>query len=130
VRLIVRNLLLLLGRRGTLDLLDVGRLMRRGSLGLGWVRRRVVALSRTLGRRRLMGRVGVRLVVVVLDDTRPRVAGVVRMVVWRWQALRRVGVMLESETRSATQPGQTKSSKKEEGCRKRTIGAGYNNGEG
>jgi hypothetical protein len=93
VRLIVRNLLLLLGRRGTLDLLDVGRLVRWGSLGLGWVRRRVVALSRTLGRRRLMGRVGVRLVVVVLDDTRPRVAGVVRMVVWRWQALRRVGVM-------------------------------------
>jgi hypothetical protein len=84
VRLVVRNLLLLLGRRRTLDLLDVGRLMRWGSLGLGWVRRRVVALSRTLGRRRLMGRVGVGLVVVVLDDTRPRVAGVVRMVVWRW----------------------------------------------
>ena len=123
--------MLLLGRRGTLDLLDVGRLVRWRTLGLRGVRRWVVALSRTLGRRRLVGRVRVRLVVVVLDDTGPGVAGVVRMVVWRRQALSRVGVMLDSETRSATRAGQTKGKRKDESKDERgRSGAGYNNGEG
>lgn len=50
-------------------------------------------LGRRLGGLRLMGGVGMRLVVLVLDHGGPRV--VLRVVGRRWQALRRVGVMLE-----------------------------------
>jgi hypothetical protein len=102
VRRVVGNLLLLLWRWWSLDLLDVRRLMGRRALGIGVVRRRVVRLGRTLCRCRLVGRVGVLLVLVlvllmlrmvaVVDYSRPGM--VCRMVVWRRQALGRVGVML------------------------------------
>jgi hypothetical protein len=45
---VIRNLLLLLRRWGTLDLLDVGRLVLRRSLRVWVLGRWVVALCRTL----------------------------------------------------------------------------------
>jgi len=41
------------------------------------------------------------LVVLVLDHAGPRMMLMLRMVGWRWQALRRVGVMLEDAPESA-----------------------------
>lgn len=76
----------------SLDLLDVGRLVLRRTLR-GWVLwRRVVRLCRALRRHRLMGRVGVVVLLVLVDHARPRM--VHRKMVWRWQALGRVWVML------------------------------------
>jgi hypothetical protein len=42
-------------------------------------------------------RARVRLVVVLLHLARPRMLWMVRVVVWRWQALGRVGMMLLGE---------------------------------
>ena len=56
-----------------------------------------MSLSWALLRRRLVRRAGVRLVVVLLHLARPRMLWVVRVVVWRRQALGRMGVMLFSE---------------------------------
>ena len=54
-------------------------------------------MSRAMVWRRLVRRAGVRLVVVLLHLARPRMLWMVRVVVWRWQALGRVGVMLLGE---------------------------------
>jgi hypothetical protein len=62
--------LLLLRRRWALNLLDVRRLVLRRSLGVGV------------------------LMLVLVDYARPRM--VHRKMIWRWQALRRVGVMLQA----------------------------------
>jgi hypothetical protein len=56
-----------------------------------------VSLSWALLRRRLVRRARVRLVVVLLHLARPRMLWMVRVVVWRWQALGRVGMMLLGE---------------------------------
>ncbi|KAF2850358.1 hypothetical protein T440DRAFT_111372 [Plenodomus tracheiphilus IPT5] len=103
-------LLLLLRRRWTLNLLDVGRLMLGRDLGVGVLRRGVVTLCWRLGWGRLVGRVGMMLLLLVLwmlwmlwvlwvmllvmDHSGPRM--VHRKMIWRRQALRRVGVMLEA----------------------------------
>jgi hypothetical protein len=87
-------LLLLLRRRWALDLLDVRRLVLRRSLGVGVLRRWVVALRWALCGHRLVGRVGMVLMLVLVDYARPGM--VHRKMIWRWQALRRVGVMLQA----------------------------------
>jgi hypothetical protein len=87
---VIRNLLLLLRWWGTLNLLDVGRLMLRRTLGVWVLGRWVVALCRTLRRYRLVGRVGM-VLVLLMDYTRPRMVD--WKMIWRWQALRRMGMM-------------------------------------
>jgi hypothetical protein len=113
--------LLLLRSWGSLDLLDVGRLMGL-RLGIRGMRRRIMRLGRGLGRRRLVRRVGVVLLLVLLvvvlrvlgmlrvlrvlrvvlvlvlllDSAGPRM--VLRVMGRRWQALGRVGVMLVGRT--------------------------------
>lgn len=128
MRLIVRNLLLLRWWRA-LDLLHVRRLVslvRWWSLGLGGVRRGVVSLSWALVWRRLVRRARMRLVVMLLHLAGPGMLGMMWVVVWRWQALGRVGVMLlgecgqqrclgkqrKVETRQATVQEQTKERRK------------------
>jgi len=101
---VVRHLLLL-WRWRTLELLLIGRLVRKRALGVGCMRRRVMSLRRTLCRSRMVGRVGVllmwvlvrmrMLMLAVVEHSRPRV--VRGMMIRRRQALRRVGVMLEEQ---------------------------------
>lgn len=93
---VVRDLLLLLVTWWTLELLHVRRLMGLRNLRVRGVRRGIMGLRRGLGRLALVRRVGMRLLVLVLlmlvvDSYRAWM--MLRVVGWRWQALRRVGVM-------------------------------------
>lgn len=93
---VVGNLLLLLVTWWALELLHVGRLMRLRNLRVGGVRRGIMSLRRGLSRLALVRRVRMRLLVLlvlmlVVDSYRPWV--MLRVMGWRWQALRRVGVM-------------------------------------
>lgn len=99
MRGIVGDFLLLLRSRRALDLLDVGRLMGR-LLGVGGMGRGIVGLGRGLGRRRLVRRLGMVLLVVMLrvvrmlDGAGPRVVlGMLGVMGRRRQALGGVGVM-------------------------------------
>jgi hypothetical protein len=62
---VVRNLLLLRWWR-PLKLLLIGRLVRKRALRVGSVRRGVMGLGRTLRRGRLVGRVGMLLMLVLM----------------------------------------------------------------
>lgn len=76
----------------SLNLLNVGRLVLRRTLGSWVLRRGIVCLCRALRGDRGMRRVRVVLVLLV-DHAGPRM--VHRKMIWRWQALRRVWVMLK-----------------------------------
>lgn len=93
---IVGDFLLLAWR--TWDRISVRRLMLLRNRRIGWVRRRVRALSRRLRGLRLVRRVRM----MLLDY-----AGAWMLeVLWRWEALRRgVGVMLAHDTLATTSDG-------------------------